>query len=144
MEITNVANTKSWQKAGLHWNHSPSQKLLAHLKPHQLHRPAAATGTSSTGAARPKSESQKGSCFVRVGREVMGPMTQTRAAITAISAAAELDLVSMESLQGAVGAAALRAVPGEHRGPDLWESLARAHGLEANKQSQWRLSSPSP
>lgn len=136
---TNVANTKTWQTKGLHWTARPSAKLLELIQQFALRSPAPTP--TKNGKAKP-SVQPKGACFVRIGREVVGPMSQTRAAVTAVAAAGDLDLVSMDGLQKVVGAAAFRPVPGTLNGRDLWAAVVREHGLDEKKVKQWAVDQP--
>lgn len=135
MQNSNVANTKIWQEKGLHFTASPSAKLMALLKPFALVSPPSAPMTQAKSA-------QSGQVRVRVGRDVVGPMAQNRAALTAITAAVDLAGVSMDDLRKIAGQAALRSVEGTHTGESVWVEFSRVHGMEQDKKSQWFIDSP--
>lgn len=140
MANTNVANTKIWQIKGLHFTAKPSAKLLKLIQQFALTSPAPAPKAKvggSTSNAQPK-----GACFVRIGRDVVGPMTQTQAAVTAVTAAVDLGVVSMDGLRKVIGTAAFRPVPGTVNGRTLWAALVREHGLDEKKVKQWAVDQP--
>lgn len=136
MQNTNVANTKSWKEKGLSFNFAPNANLIAALEPFMLVPPADPDPVQTEKGVK------SGPVLVRVGREIVGPMAQNRAALTAISAAADLTTVDVEELRKLVGNAALRPVAGTYTGHGLWNELCREYGLETTNKAQWFVDNP--
>lgn len=139
IDNSNVGNTSSWRDKGLHFAQKPSFAMRELLEPFALRAatPKPKASSASKGGGGAKSE-----CFVRIGRDVIGPMSQTQAAVTAVVAAAEVDVVSMEQLQQLVGAQALRSVSGVVSSREVWQAMAREHGLDEGKVKQWAVDQP--
>lgn len=141
-EHATYLNTKSWQDNGIYFTTNPNRQLIASLKPFALVAPATPARVAPGKNAKAAKGGSNGPILVRVGREVVGPMAQNRAALTAISATAELATVAMEDLCKFVGKAALRAVEGTHTGDRLWAEFCRAHDLDPAKKAQWFIDAP--
>lgn len=139
---SNVGNTNTWIDKGLWFNRTPSVKMLKLLEGYALRAAAVQVTTSKGAKAGVTTGAAAGAFFVRVGRDILGPFSQTQAAITAVTAAGDLDLVRMDDLQKVVGAAALRPLAGTFSGRDLWPALIREHGLDEQKVKQWAVDRP--
>lgn len=132
---TNALNTVGWTKKGLFWTSTPNAALRTSISDYEITAPQdVPASTIDAGVVSPSG------VYVRVGREVLGPLAQKDAALALVAGVVEVGGVDMKALVELLGSSVLRSTAGFQAGDDLWTLLVREQGL--GSRTHWFIDSP--